>query len=493
MKYRKIFLTLCLIFFMLSIFSVSASDLNDEIAATEDGDMLEITEENGIIESAQEDILSASDNGTFTALQQKIDEANASSTITLDRDYTFDEGFSTRGIIIDKDLTINGNGHTINGLSKSRIFLIKLGKLAPNKVVLNNIKLINGNTNLYGGALFNYADLTVNNCQFDGNHAKYAGGAICSIGYLECKNSKFNKNIADGDGGAIFTLSWRGTLENMIWILINSSQEGNLDFLTDYANDDTLVYAQETISNCVFTNNEAKGRGGGAIYGFGHINIEKSTFTSNKAGEKGGAVFGNKNLFISDSKFTNNKASVYGGAVYFRCHDQGGHYENKKWVSKINFYSNSIKNSVFTKNTAGKGGAIYAFRYSDSDTVHCAKAVKCTFEANKASKGRDIYGGTTSKCVFNYLKLTLKKVKIKKSAKKLVLTAKLKKGLKPIKHKKITFKFKGKTFKAKTNKKGIAKVKIKKKLLKKLKVGKKVKYTAKYGKLVVKRTAKVKK
>lgn len=493
MKCKKIFLTLFLIFFMLSIFSVSASDLNDTITSADDNNMLEITEENDMTESSQEDILSASDDGTFTALQQKIYDANTNSTITLDRDYTYDEGFSTRGIVIDKDLTINGNGHTINGLSESRIFLVKLGKLAPYKVTLNNIKFINGNTNLYGGAVFNYADLTVNNCQFNNNHAKYSGGAICSIGYLECKNSKFDKNIADGDGGAIFTLSLRGTLDNMIWTLINASREGSLDFLTDFVNDNTLVYTQETISNCVFTNNVAKGRGGGAIYGFGHINIKKSTFTSNKAGEKGGAVFGNKNLFISDSKFTSNQAPQYGGAVYFRCHDQGGHYENKKWISKINYYSNSIKNSVFTKNTASKGGAIYAFRYSDSDTVHCAKAVKCTFEANKASKGRDIYGGTTSKCVFNYLKLTLKKVKIKKSAKKLVLTAKLKKGLKPIKHKKITFKFKGKTYKAKTNKKGIAKIKIKKKVLKKLKVGKKVKYQAKYSKLVVKRTAKVKK
>ena len=485
MKYKKSFLTLCLIIFLLSIISVSADDLNDTAIATEDTD--------GIIELPQDDeILSAEDNGTFTSLQAKINESAEGSTITLDRDYAYDEGFDTKGIVINKDLTINGNGHSINGMSKSRIFLVKLGPYV-NKVTLNNIKFINGNTNLYGGAIFNYGDLTVNNCQFENNHAKYCGGAIGSIGYLECKNSKFNKNVADGDGGAIFTLSLRGTLENMIWILINSTQDGNLDFLTDYANDDTLVFAKETISNCIFTNNVAKGRGGGAVYAYGNIDIKKSTFTSNKAGEKGGAVFGNKDLFISDSKFTSNQAPQYGGAVYFRCHDQGGHYENKKWVSKTRYYSNSIKNSVFTKNSASKGGAIYAFRQDDSDTVHCAKAVKCTFEANKASKGRDIYGGTTSKCVFNYLKLTLKKVKVKKSAKKLVLTAKLTKGKKMIKGKKITFKFNKKTYKVKTNKKGIAKIKIKSKVLKKLKVGKKVKYQAKYGKLVVKRTAKVKK
>ena len=91
------------------------------------------------------------------------------------------------------------------------------------------------------------------------------------------------------------------------------------------------------------------------------------------------------------------------------------------------------------------------------------------------------------------IKLTLKKVKVKKSAKKLVLKATLKiNGKAPKKGTKIKFTFKGKKYIGKTNKKGVAKVIIKKKVLKKLKVGKKVKYTAKYSTKTVKRTAKVK-
>jgi len=86
--------------------------------------------------------------------------------------------------------------------------------------------------------------------------------------------------------------------------------------------------------------------------------------------------------------------------------------------------------------------------------------------------------------------LTFKKVKIKKSAKKLVLTAKLSKKLKG---KKITFKFKGKKYVAKTDKKGVAKVTVKKSVLKKLKVGKKVSLSATYIKLTKKFTVKVQK
>ncbi|WP_406533834.1 hypothetical protein [Methanobrevibacter sp.] len=99
----------------------------------------------------------------------------------------------------------------------------------------------------------------------------------------------------------------------------------------------------------------------------------------------------------------------------------------------------------------------------------------------------------TKKLTVNHL-LTLKTVKVKRSAKKLVLTATLKKvNGKYLKKKKVTFKFNGKKYVVKTNKKGVAKVTINSKVLKKLKAGKKVKYQATYLKDTVKKTVKVKK
>lgn len=88
--------------------------------------------------------------------------------------------------------------------------------------------------------------------------------------------------------------------------------------------------------------------------------------------------------------------------------------------------------------------------------------------------------------------VALKSAAVKKSAKKLVLTASLAKvNGKYLKNKKITFKFNGKTYKSNTNSKGIAKVTIKSSVLKKLKAGKKVSYQATYIKDTVKRTAKI--
>lgn len=91
------------------------------------------------------------------------------------------------------------------------------------------------------------------------------------------------------------------------------------------------------------------------------------------------------------------------------------------------------------------------------------------------------------------IKLTLNKVSIKKSKKKLTLKSTLKIKGKAKKGVKVKFKFNKKTYKAKTNKKGVAKVTIKKSVLKKLKVGQTVKYKAAYKKTCTIKTAKVKK
>jgi predicted outer membrane repeat protein len=361
---------------------------------------------------------------------------------------------------------------------------------------LNNIKFKNGNTNIYGGAILSFADLTVDHCTFTGNYAGTAGGAINSLGALNLKNSVFEKNTAGGDAGAVFSLTIKKSLEFYRSYFAGRPATADTNLLLAILQA-ALEPGKDTISNCVFTSNVAKGRGGGAVYAFSHLDVDSCTFTSNKASENGGAVFGNKDLFIKNSKFSYNSVKKFGGAVYFKCHELTGHYENGKWVSGVNFYNNLIESSTFTKNSAKHGGAIYGFKFSDKDKIHGAKAVKCTFDENKAQKGRDMYGGTTSKCVFLYYKVTLKKATIKKSAKKLVLKATLKKGKKAVKGQKIIFKFKGKKYKAKTNKKGVAKVTIKKSVLKKLKVGKKVTYTAtykaSYGKETAKKTVKVKK
>ena len=104
-----------------------------------------------------------------------------------------------------------------------------------------------------------------------------------------------------------------------------------------------------------------------------------------------------------------------------------------------------------------------------SRQVHqnCRTDKKCyaTFKLNKVPESYKIaakYGSTEiTKTLKVKHAVTLKAVKVKKSAKRIVLKAILKQGKKALKYKKVTFKFKGKNHKAKTNKKGVAKVTIK--------------------------------
>ncbi|MBE6509423.1 MAG: hypothetical protein E7Z77_08435 [Methanobrevibacter sp.] len=114
-----------------------------------------------------------------------------------------------------------------------------------------------------------------------------------------------------------------------------------------------------------------------------------------------------------------------------------------------------------------------------------------------------VKGGNITKSAMLTVKhiVSLKTVTVKKSAKKLTLQATLSKiNGKYLKNKKVTFKFNGKKYTAKTNNKGVAKLTIKNAKsgkntynFAKLKVGKKIIYQATYLKDTVKKTVKIKK
>lgn len=98
---------------------------------------------------------------------------------------------------------------------------------------------------------------------------------------------------------------------------------------------------------------------------------------------------------------------------------------------------------------------------------------------------------TANKIIVNNV-VKVNNIKLKKSSKKLTLKATLKySNGKVIKSKKITFKFRGKTYTAKTNSKGVTSVKITKNIINKLKIGKKYNYSVKYYDKTIKKIVNV--
>ena len=177
-------------------------------------------------------------------------------------------------------------------------------------------------------------------------------------------------------------------------------------------------------------------------------------------------------------------------------------YSAKVTPSKIS-YGETVK----VKFTSPKSSYMLAFVYVDNK-YNCALKVKTgtvsnVFYALKVGKhavrvefedGKKYFSKTFDVVVKKSdISLTLDKVKVKKSASKLKLTATLKIKGKAAKNKQIIFKFNKKTFKAKTDKKGVAKVTIPKKYYKDLKVGKDVSYQASYGKVTFVKTVEVQK
>jgi hypothetical protein len=170
------------------------------------------------------------------------------------------------------------------------------------------------------------------------------------------------------------------------------------------------------------------------------------------------------------SKIKDNKDIVvdYNGKVTFKVRVYG---VDGKPVGKNQVVVMKISGKSFNVKTDSKGYASKVF-----------SLVPGKYKITATYKGSTVKNTITVKKV---LKASSKKVK---KAKKIKYNAQLKtsKG-KPISGKKITFKIKGKTYHAKTNKKGIATVSFKN-----LKVGK-YKVIVKYLKSQVKTTLKVKK
>ncbi len=115
--------------------------------------------------------------------------------------------------------------------------------------------------------------------------------------------------------------------------------------------------------------------------------------------------------------------------------------------------------------------------------------------APKAYTVKATYGNVTiTKKVAVKSIITAKNINAKRSAKTVKIKVTLKKvNGKYLKNKKVTLKFNKKTFKAKTNKKGVVTFTIKNSVYKKLKVNKKYTYQVIYGKNKVKKTIKFKK
>lgn len=288
---KKSFLITILVFVtVLSAFSTvnATGDLN----ATDEALIDESDEP--VLENADEDVVT-SNPGSFTSLNSLINE-NTFKDIYLKSNYTFNINTDYDlydGIEINREVTIHGNGFTVDGSKISRLF-----QVTGSNVIFENLIFVNGNTNSDGAAISGRCIVT--NCTFIGNIANGNGGALYGG---SAEDSTFINNVANWNGGAIadgyaFNCKFIGNRADYAF----NSHGGAIYY----------GYAQD----CVFINNSASW--GGAMYaginGGQYYNLAVDCiFEGNKAQFNGGALYECDALRCN---FTKNSASQTAGAMY---------------------------------------------------------------------------------------------------------------------------------------------------------------------------------
>lgn len=351
MKIKFKIIALLSIILLLSISYVYASEDTQadtaNLQTTDDFDNIKINDAN--------EINTTKTRADFNSL---IKDASDGDTIELDSDYDIGQV-----VAIDKKITLDGKGHTLDGKNTDRILTVK-----STDITLQNIVFKNAKTSEAGGAIFinvgqGGGAITIKNCTFIDNQAQHGSALYTSVGGNEIINCTFSNNIATQSGGAI-------------------SINGN----------------NNIIKNNIFTNNKATSGNGGAIVFAGNENknnnIIGNTFTGNSAGGDGGAFYLQKGSGdqISDNQFIRNTAKIAGAVSLY---ETG--YSN---INNNEFIGNSatniggairetisdstkkttISNNTFKDNTAANTGAIHI----DGSNVEI-NANK--FDGNKATQG----------------------------------------------------------------------------------------------------------
>lgn len=412
----KIEILLCLIVFLLSLTCVSAETFeNESVTGLQSFNSDFVVED--ILTQTYENYTSVS-AGTFDDLQAEINKAPAGSVLILNRDYN---GAYGSRIQLNKNLIIDGQGHTLDCMHEEcSAFYSSSGT-----ITLKNLKIINGHNdyNYNGGAIHieGSAEYTIENCVFKDNWADDNGGAIYNDveKTLRLINCTFISNeVNDGDGGAV----WSAGILNVDSCTFDKNTADNFGGAIYASTEMESLYGYEhsiNIINSIFTSNSANDKSGGAVYSNGGVHVHNSIFRDNVADDKGGAICHNlviNAVVVDNSTFIGNQA-YYGGAIdsYSLAKIDNstfiGNYAEsdggavKAELVEIETFSKSksffidnkagrdggavygrpyIYNTVFIRNTAAHGGALY--------NLHHMTVGYCLFENNKAT-GSSLWDG----------------------------------------------------------------------------------------------------
>ena len=411
MKALKIAIVMMVL--IMSAGAVCAADADDVIAS----------DNQNILETAQDDISAADEPKTFTDL--KNDVFNSEAVFDMQYDYKFNNASDKNDYIpIEKDnFVINGNGHTIDANNQSSIFSIY-----ARNVTVNNLTLMNANFDSVSVFLVGLnCSLTTNNVNFI-NDTSAIAGIIAILGSYSSNNDRFidctssmgvlhmecpipdaslsleinNAVVSDSnipDWGFIYS----EFLDTNITILNSTFTNITSDYSTvvkgtsrtiirnsKFINLSSRISAgaialknvnEAVIDNCTFINVTSIKDGGAIVSDVsgdkdfdGTVTIINSDFVNCHSGFGGAVMQLSGNLTVNNCTFTNNSVEFDGGAIY---------------LSNV---SADISNSSFNENYAMYNGSRGTFGGAIFNDMTTLNLINCELVNNTAQYGAAVYG-----------------------------------------------------------------------------------------------------
>ena len=299
--------------------------------------------------------------------------------------YTFDcEGptavTTSREIVIDKDLTLDGEGNlTVDANRRHRVFSVLVGVTAE----LIGLTVANGNeTAEHGGGIRNEGTLTLMNSTVSGSSAGRdsgcrtddpallcsEGGGIWNAGTLTLMDSTVSGNSAPFGGGIS---NRQGSLTLINSSVLTNTAAGCRGAAAVLCSGGGGIWNSGTLTMLNSTVSGSTADWGGGIYNRGVPTLTDTIVSGNSAGFDGGGLLNFETLTLIDSTVADNIAGQSGGGIA----NEAGTLE--------------VTRSTLSGNTAASvGGGMF------NPTGAAAELVNTTVSANAAdSEGGGIYTG----------------------------------------------------------------------------------------------------
>lgn len=267
---------------------------------------------------------------TYADLQSAVDAASNGDTLKINKNLDVTSGAYIKG----KNLTIDGNNHTLNGSTWLNAILVIEDDA---KVEIKNLTIDGGSS----GFKVNYDAINVFNKSTsiplvsgsDSSDIKLNVSPIVLKGDLAFNNSSVNNSYVNGAGGAINIVSGNFTASKSKFNH-NRSEKGGAFYIGSNFKENQTDYSVKSITfdNCELSNNYSKNGGAIFAYNTGIIDIDNTNFIGNAVtGGKGGTIL------------INNQSS--------------GEYYSMLEKYNLDFTKLNIDNSLFEGNWVGNDGS----------------------------------------------------------------------------------------------------------------------------------------